>query len=309
MYLSGMKSKVISIVLISLFSILLWGYISLSGEYRTTITPEVRVSNVPENYDIAGISSSDITIRVKGQGWDLAKLVWGPDFNYDISAKNDSGRHEIFLRDELDRNSRLPSTIQVIEMLPERINFKVDKVNSKLVPIFPNILPGYRVGYGVVSDIKIVPDSILISGTKNELTKINSISTILKEFEDLDKSVSEYLELEQIDNINYSLDKTLLQFEVEKIIDLTFEDVPVETRGVPYFQYLQLYPSTVDVILRGGINKLSKLEKESITAYINYKQAIDDSLGAIQPRIIYPTFTSLVRTEPNKLEYIIKKKN
>lgn len=309
MYLSVMKSKVISIILISIFSILLWGYISLSGEYRTTIVPTVSVSNVPENYDVSEISVDEVTIRVKGQGWDLAKLVWGPNFEYDISARNDSGKHEVFIRDELERNSRFSSRIQVIEILPDKINFNVDKVSSKRVPILSNIKTEFRSGYGIVSDIKIIPDSVIVSGTKNELDKIFYISTVKKEYEDLDKSLADYVELEKIDNIEYSIDKSLIQFDVEKIIDLTFEDINVETRGVPYFQYLQLYPSKINVVLRGGINKLSNIETHEINAFIKYKQAIDDSLGALKPQVVYPSFTKLIRTEPSKLEYIIKKKN
>lgn len=73
-------------------------------------------------------------------------------------------------------------------------------------------------------------------------------------------------------------------------------------------QILVLFPSKIDVVVRGGIDQLSKLNNAEIRPYIYFSQAYNDTLGSVQPKIDLPKFVSLVDLKPSNLEYIIKLK-
>ena len=60
------------------------------------------------------------------------------------------------------------------------------------------------------------------------------------------------------------------------------------------------------MIIRGGISKLGKLTNDSLKAYVDYWRALKDESRSIEPIIEIPQFTTVVNTQPKKLEYIIK---
>ena len=98
----------------------------------------------------------------------------------------------------------------------------------------------------------------------------------------------------------------MLSFDVQKIVDKSFEDISVEVKGVPPSRELLLFPSKITVTLRGGIKMLGTLKAEKIHAYVNFKNAFKDTLGVIEPTIEIPEYTKISNVEPKTLEYIIK---
>ena len=67
-----------------------------------------------------------------------------------------------------------------------------------------------------------------------------------------------------------------------------------------------IFPVKIDVVLRGGINLLGKLNSSDIKAYVDFSQALNDTLGGIEPYFEIPPFTTIIDKKPGKLEYIIK---
>ena len=74
-----------------------------------------------------------------------------------------------------------------------------------------------------------------------------------------------------------------------------------ETRNIPSRYELMLSPQKVSVVLRGGISKLSKMKNEDVKVFVKFEQAINDTVGSIEPTIEFPEFTSLVDMKPNRL--------
>ncbi|MBS3943970.1 MAG: hypothetical protein KGZ42_00595, partial [Melioribacter sp.] len=64
-----MKKKLIPIIVITFFSIIMWGSISLSGEFTTTLKVTVVIIDLPKNYTKGAISESEIYLRLRGKGW------------------------------------------------------------------------------------------------------------------------------------------------------------------------------------------------------------------------------------------------
>jgi len=64
-----MKRKIITISLVTAFSILLWAFVTFSGAFSITMNLPVRVINVPEKYAVSHISTNEVTVNIKGQGW------------------------------------------------------------------------------------------------------------------------------------------------------------------------------------------------------------------------------------------------
>lgn len=302
-----MKKKVVTIVSIAVFSTLLWGFVSLSKEYFATFNVPVSYRNILQDKAISLNIPDSISISVKGQGWDLAALKLQRGHKYYVYASADSLKEKISMREELNKNTWLSTNLQIIEFNPEFINFRMEERSTKQVPIKPNIKKNIKPGYGIVSDIEISPDSVEISGPKTAIEEIDTIFTISKKYQNIERKFSELIPLRKKNRINYRVDRCSIGFDVQKIVDKTFREVIVETSNVPASQELILFPSKVNIVLRGGIIKLGRLNADELKPYVKFNQALNDTLGYVTPQIELPEYIRLIDFKPSKLEYIIKK--
>lgn len=301
-----MKKKIITISLIAIFSIILWASVSLTDVYVTTIRVPVNFTDLPRNYSVGYSSVNEVYLQVKGKGWELAKLSLGKDAKFNVSVHRRIGKRKNDLKDFIEANAWLTSSFQVLEIAPSLIEFDVERTGSKRVKLIKNFKLEFKPGYGPASEIKINPEFVEIFGPANLLYKIDSIKTEYREFLNVSENVKIDLPIKTPDGISLTNQTSTIEFEVQKIVDKTFEDLPVETRSVPAAKELILYPGKINVVLRGGINILGRLTNDSIKAYVDFWNALREEDGTIEPTITIPQFTTLINTVPKKLEYIIK---
>jgi len=255
---------------------------------------------------LSSISTNEVSISLKGQGWQLAQHTLGRDPKFFIPCPQKAGEEVISSRNVLFANSWLSSTLQLAELSPEKITVKVEKRITKKVEIIPVLLLTYKPGYDLVSSIMIEPDSVEISGPESLVNDVSIINTNTLSLENLENETSFILKLKEPKFLRLSTDECSIKLNVQKIVDKSFENIPVKTTNIPSRYELNLSPQTVTVVLRGGINILSKIKDEDIEAYVRFQQALNDSTGSIEPNIEIPKFTSIIDLRPKRLEYIIK---
>ncbi len=301
-----MRTKFLSILLTLLLSFLLWVFVSLDGEYFTSVDFSIKFINMPNGYSISSASNEEIKLQIKGQGYTLAKLIYGPKNNFNIAVKEESGIQKVSLLNELDYNPWATYSIQITDITPTEIDFTVEKIDTKYVTIEPKFNIDFKTGYGLIGDIKVTPDSVRINGPISILSKINSLNTISQDIADVEANQKIVAQIEVPEYIESNTLNCNVEFEVQKIVDKTFNEIVIETRGVPRTKELIIYPAKIQVILRGGINILGQMNSDQIKAYVTYNQAISDTLGSLTPVVEFPESTEFIDTKPNKLEYIIK---
>lgn len=306
-YIYFMKRKIITISLIFTFSVLLWIFISFSGEFLININLPIEIIDIPSDLAISSISEQNVNLSLKGNGWILAQHTFGRDPKFNISSPKKIGKEAVSTKNSVNLNNWLSSTLQIMEITPEKVLINIEKLQTKRVEIIPLISLSFKPGYGLVSNLILDPDSVDISGPKSIIDNINFINTKGEYLTKLDSYQTINLELIHPNFTIISAKKCSVSFEVQKIVDKTFENLTVETINMPSGYEVLLSPNKVNIILRGGINLLSKMKKEDIKVYIKFQQAVNDTVGALEPTIELPEFTSLVDLKPSSLEYIIQK--
>lgn len=301
-----MKKKILPVSLIAIFSIALWGSVSLSGDYFNTIKLPLRFIDLPDNYAVGGTSATEISVTVKAQGWELTKLTLGGGIYFNISAAGKTGLQKVQLKDEIINNSWIGGNVQLVEVSPAQIEFRVEKVTRKKVPVASSLKLSYRAGYAGVSDLSFTPDSVIIYGAQSLVAKIDTVRTEAADFPDLDANLNAVVQLQEIPGITLDQSQCNAEINVQKIVDKTFENLAVETRNVPHSRDLILFPGKVSVTLRGGINILGKMNGDELKPYVDFWSALKDESGSVEPVMAVPKFTRLISVSPLKLEYIIK---
>ncbi|MGD8779833.1 MAG: hypothetical protein PVH88_12830 [Ignavibacteria bacterium] len=285
---------------------LLWIFVSLDGEYFTTVDFDIKFTDIPEGFSVSSVSNEKINLQIKAQGYTLAKFIYGPKNDFNIVVKENERMQKINLFNELDNNPWATSSIQVNDISPTSIEFEVEKVDTKYVPLEPVLKLDFKSGYGLIGDIKATPDTVKINGPVSILAGINSLTTVSKPVTGIESNQKIVAEINVPEYIESNIANCGIEFEVQKIVDKTFEEILIETKGVPRSKELIIYPAKIQVILRGGINILGQMSSDRIKAYVTYNQAITDTLGSLKPIVEFPDNVEFIDTRPNKLEYIIK---
>lgn len=301
------NKKVFSIILAVLFSFILWGSVTLSNSYFTTIRVPLRLTNLPKGFAVSSLSIPEVNLRIKGEGWRLASLMLSNDLEYYVSAGLDSQIRSINLRNALGENAWLSSGIQLFDIYPDHLSLRLERITERKLGIKPEIGLNYRQDFGLASDIKVIPESVFVYGPASIIKNLDAVPTVDKNFSNLDDRVLERVELLPITGLSYSVNSCIVKFDVQKIVDKSFDNLEVEVRNTPRGENLVVFPNSITVVLRGGINILGRLGNNDLHPFVDYNQVIKDTLGIVEPEVKVPDYVTVIDKKPNQLKYIIKK--
>jgi hypothetical protein len=302
-----MNKKIISILAALILSIIIWGSVSLSNYYVAKIKVPVRVVNVPEGYIVGSASVREITVNLKGEGWKLLTLLWGAQPPFIVPLNRGERSETVVLKDAIKENDWLTNGMQVYDIYPSTFKFEVEKMSEKKIKVYPDVNLIFSPEFGLASKINITPESVLVYGPMGVLSKLDSIPTVHKGYKNLENNVEDKIDIQQVDNLKYS-DRTFnINFEVQKIVDKSFNDLEVTVDNIPKSRDVVLFPNKITIVLRGGINILTKLSNEDFHPYIDYQTLIMDTTGTVEPVINSINYTKLIDVKPQYLKYIIKK--
>jgi YbbR domain-containing protein len=165
-------------------------------------------------------------------------------------------------------------------------------------------------GYSIVGNPILNPDSVRIQGSSALINKIKYIPTGTKVFNNVNSNLSGVINIKDtLTNITRIEPKQInFTYNVQLSAEKNFEDVDVEVSNVPEDKEVLLIPPKVKLSLRGGVDHLSQINLSEINVKVEFNKIESDTLGYIIPEVNIPKEISLLKIEPQKLQYIIKKK-
>jgi hypothetical protein len=301
------KNKIVIIIFSVLFSILIWGSVTLSEQFFSIMEFKLKVINQPAGYNTGKVTPEKISLKLKAKGWQLLTINLASEKEFLVSANNDSGVITTNPFDDIDENTWISSGISVTEFNPRQVLFNVEKTKFKRLKIEPETELTFSDGYGLATPIKLFPDSILVAGPSTILEKMTNIKTKSVRLRSLDNKIKIIAEIEE--PTGFQLEKNIVEltFDVQRIVDKSFDEVKVTIKDIPDDRNVILIPNTINCSIRGGINILGTIGPNEISASISYSEIVYDTIGSIEPEVTIPNNTQLVFIKPNRLNYIIKK--
>jgi hypothetical protein len=289
-----------------IFAIILWGSISLSDEYYAVIQVSPKLFNFPKGYTSGSELPDKISIRVKGKGWRLVSVNLGSDTEYLISVGGDSGKQLIDVSGNLNNNRWIKSDLEVIDVLPDTLSILVEKIVTKKIPVLANLNIEYKQGYGLALPITLNTDSVLVSGPRSMVKKMNSIKTEEVKLSAIDSKMLVDLKMPQKSGFSYNIEKIEANLDVQKIVEKQFDEITVEVLDVPQDREVVLLPNKISCSIRGGIQVLGKMSNSQFKSFVFYRDVVRDTIGSVSPNIEIPENTTLLYIKPERLRYIIK---
>lgn len=305
-----MKERHFHIAIFStVFAILLWFFIALTSEYQTTITLPLVMENLRPSRSLARPLPATITVKVRGTGWQLLRLESLPDSRYVLDLSDIVSRKRFITREDYQERLHLPVSVQVIEVRPETLSVVLDERVFRKVPLVLASDLNFREGYGIVGNVRISPDSALLSGPQSILNGIDSWNTKTLQYSNLKSGIKTRVDLS--DTLAFGVivlpKDVLVQFDVQPTAEKSFGDVPIEVNHVPDDRTVVLIPPKIGFVIRGGVNQIAAVDLKDFRPYIDFRTILLDTTGRLKPSISGPRDIRIVKQSPEFVQYVVRK--
>jgi hypothetical protein len=270
----------------------------------------IRFINVLEGYVPTLPSTEKVNIKVRGRGWNLLNAMIVSKNDYYVDLGNELRKKQIIeLRSFASDNTWLTTKLQILEINPDSLTFSFEKLGFTKVKIIPHLKLEFKPGYGLASDVVVIPESSVVTGPITKIKEMTQISTEVLELSDVSEKNEHSIDIENIPQLNCEVQRVTVALDVQQIVEQTFNDIDIKILDIPIDRDVVFFPNKINVSLRGGIDVLGRLDKNKITTTIYYRDIVLDTTGTIIPKVLIPGYTELVFLKPDKLKYVIKKFN
>ncbi|MCI0449207.1 MAG: hypothetical protein L0Y79_05380 [Chlorobi bacterium] len=306
-----LKYKYHIVITSFILSAVLWLSLNLNQSYEIERLLPIRF-NVNKPFAVAGNIPLNLDVKFRGVGWNLIRLFTSMslEFNYNYTARKNE-QFIILTNEYLNNNLGISQNLVITGVYPETLFVKIENYEEKYVKILPKVTIYCREGYQVVYKPYVEPDSIRIGGAAGILKDINFLYTQEENFKNVNSSIVKNIAItDNLSNILWrSQSEVKLLVNVELTAEKEFQDVEIRIENLPGDRDVLLIPQNLNVQLKGGVNQLSAIDKNKITAKLDYYNILKDTTGSLVPNFEVPEGCMVTFIKPDKIQYVIKKKS
>ena len=304
-----MKRNIFILINTFIFSVLIWAYVNLNLMYTIETTIPLKLKS-GKSQGISNDIPNNIDVVFKGKGWGLMKILLTKNLVYYVDLTSFKKDTRVDLIQNAAEIVNLPADVSVQSVNPGFIDVSFDNTITKMVKVRNNTSVITKDGYTIIGGVKVTPDSVKITGASSVVMKIKYVQTENIVFKDINSNISKDVRL--IDSLGNQVKiepmVVNISYRLELSAEKTFEDIDVNVYGVPIDKDVLIIPPKISISLRGGVEELSKLTAKDIKIGINFKQIEADEQGEVEPTIELSDLFTLIKIEPQRFQYIIKKK-
>jgi hypothetical protein len=298
-------------------AIIFWYLNALSKISEAQMHYTLFYNNFPKGKVLVSELPVKLNIQVRGYGFQILRYkiysLFKPisidleDYQPDIKQRNNNLDYYLITRKMLDKLNTRFSSIQLIRIKPDTLFFSFTEVVDKKIAVKPKINIEFEKPYMLSGSIRVLPESLLISGPRAYIDTLSYIYTkeaILKEVKD---TIVYTLELEPIKQFIYPVNKIRVFIPTERFTELSF-NIPLEAQNVPEGYDLKLFPGTVSVSCMVSVSNYDKVSPLSFKAVVDYNSIFENKQSKLKVNLIkYPRVGSNIKIYPKSVEYILEK--
>lgn len=220
-----------ALVVCFVLSLVLWLVIQLSKTYEQPQTVKL-VYKVPTGMTLSQPPPSELVAVVEASGWKLLGSAFRTS-KYQLEIDLKAYGSKIIEREELYQRLSSQLGLPVVETNRNYLLFSLDSTNTKTVPVvFDNQIQLAR-DFFLAGPVSITPDSIILTGPKQELAKVDVIKTVPFTAVNVNRSLQADVALIPPENEGVQLNRrsVFISVPVEQFTELEFNiavDVPEE---------------------------------------------------------------------------------
>ena len=303
--------KIKSFLFFLFLATLFWFLTKFSRDSEATLTTSIDYINIPDAVIVTSDNVKEITFDVSGNGFQLLshKLRKTP-LEIDVSTYYKEADSVIVLPlQELQKLILKQLNLSVIKNISEtELELTLDKNASKRIPIRLQSQLSFKDGYYQKGEIKIIPDSVDISGPSEEIDTITFIPTQLLKRKDVSKGFTETINLIKPQNKKVLLNpnNVSITIDAEEFSQMTME-IPVEVINLTEGTELKLFPESIEITFDVSIKDFGNLTTDDFKIICDFSERIEDGSFMIPKLIKHPENLQHLELETKKIEFLIFK--
>jgi hypothetical protein len=295
-------------------SSIIWLLIELSKPYSSEALFKVEYEGVPSDKLLQNNPLTELIVNLNAPGFSLLRYkLKTHTISFDLYNLSKKGsKYYLLPNNQLSKiSAQLSGGTEVLSIAKDTIFIDLGNNISKMIPVVSNLEIQYKIGYNLIEELKIDPDSVLISGAEKYIDSIDKIATVPFVLEEVSQDVNLNLELqlpEKNDQILYSVSQVLIQGKVDKFTEGRFS-IPVIVINEPDGVKINPFPKEIEIVYQAGLSDFDQISKNSFSIVFDYKQLERDSLiNYLKPSILKESkFALSYKIIPNQIEFLIQK--
>ncbi|RMZ50894.1 YbbR-like domain-containing protein [Flavobacteriaceae bacterium PRS1] len=297
---------VLFLVLALLFSVLT----KLSKDYTQTVVFNIEKVNIPVDKLIVNDSSHLLNITLTTYGFKLIKYYLArPSIVVDFQKLEKNKTHYFWTEKKEFSTivSQFEPNVKIVSINPDTIAFRYDVNNVKKIPVILDADITFSVGFDVINDYVIKPDSIKVIGPKVLTDSISEIFTKRLKMEDVNADVLISVEL-NLTNSSEGLKFTHSQVQISAVVERFTEgtiNVPINIINIPEGIKLKYYPKEVSVVYYTSLSNFKTISTSSFIVEVDYNSLNAQDTYLIPKIVQQPDKVKNVRLNEKRIEFIL----
>lgn len=309
------RRKVFALLVCLVFSTFLWFLNDLNRVQTVNVEIPVRFTGLP--YDMVSTNSLPNTMQatVEATGFDLLWRSYTSQKRVvEIPLRLEKGgaapgktylfNINYYLQDISDE---LGSHVKIKRIFPDTFSIRFEKRFIKRVPVRLASNLQFEKEFNISGDISLVPDSVTISGTKENIAKVDSVFTENLILKGLKKNYSGDLKLESLNGVTYNVENIDVQIPVEQFTEKTIS-LKISTIGVPANYELNTIPDVVNLKLFVPLSMFNKIKADEYMVAAEFPDPKSTGNKILLKVVSKPSFVKVISLDPGSVEYKVKAK-
>lgn len=292
----------------------LWFLDALSKNYTTTLSYNVKYVNPPDNLFLSNSPPSKLDLRVQAHGFTLLRHKLAFSFSpllLDLTAFSqdiDSTQNRIQITSEsLIRGigNQISNELSISDVSPRTISIRFDSLESKLVPVKPNITLNFKPQFNLNGVVELKPDSVEIAGPAGLIDTLKALSTVPVTYNDLETSIEQAIRIIHPEKTSIYPARIILHVPVEKFTEKKIT-LPIQVINMPDDVQIKLFPPQVTISFMVGLSNYELVSATDFTATVDYNQ-VSVKRETLEVQVESdPMFIQLVKVTPASVEFLIE---
>jgi len=299
-----------SIIGVILLAFILWFMVKMNKVYEYSIDVPIEFVNLDQDKIFKYPYSTQAHVEFLGKGLDLLRLKYFNVFyQIDLAGSPDYLEFDLSQHPEYVNYPReLEVTVKSI-LRPRNISIELDRKMQKKLPV--------EIGYELVEppgiilvDVISEPDSVLVTGPTEYFSKVKSIKTEQKKFEEPATTFSDIFRISETPEYftQYDPMQVTVVFDLQRLAEKEVLNVPVTIINKPADLQVIPLPSTASIYIKGGEKLLADLGMQDFEIVIDFKKVWSPGVQRVKADLKTDVEVLYMETRPPVFELIVQKK-
>jgi len=289
-----------AVVLCVFTATVFWFFNALNKTYTTNINFPLTFDYDNENFIPVGGLPQSVRLNVTGNGWELFKRSAGVKPDPLLIPLDHPGEVKKIVGSGLKFSfTNQLNGLEINHVLSDTIYLDLEPKVGRWVKLSVDSLQyNLKSGYGLTSDVAIMPDSAFLEGPKRIIERIREPVRLAIPQRNIDEYFIENIpvELPYQDVISIQPPSVSVMFNVEEMITVS-DSLPLAIENVPPLVSEIMDPGKVPVVLLVPESFVESLDADTIKAVVDLK-GFKGGTQKMLPRIIgLPPYSTIVEVD------------